>query len=235
MVHSRADLFRLTVDQLESLERFAQKSAQNLVGRIARARVGRPLARILNGLGMPQVGEQTAIDLANWLAERVRPDAYPPPDGGVVPDPWFAAVEAEVRRIGLEEPERFTEVPGIGPTVAAALGRWFADESTRVVLRELVEVGVVPARPTVRPSDDATAGPLDGKTFVVTGTLEGFSRLEAEEAIRAAGGKVAGSVSTKTDRVVAGENAGTKLAKAQELGIPILDEAGFRRLLAGKD
>ncbi|MEA2548488.1 MAG: ligase, partial [Chloroflexota bacterium] len=211
IVHSRADFFRLTVEQLESLERFARKSADNLAGRIARARVGRPLARVLNGLGMPQVGEQTAIDLANWLAERVRPDAYPPPDGDAVPDPWFAAVEAELRRIGTEEPETFTEVPGIGPTVAAALGRWFADDATRDVLRELVEVGIVPERPTVRPAGEGSTGPLDGRTLVVTGTLEGSSREEAEEAIRAAGGKVAGSVSKKTDYVVAGEKAGSKL------------------------
>jgi DNA ligase (NAD+) len=235
MVHSRADFFRLTVEQLESLDRFARKSAENLHGRIARARVGRPLARVLNGLGMPQVGEQTAIDLATWLAERVRPDDYPPPDAERVPDPWFAAVEAELRRIGTEEPDTFTEVPGIGPTVAAALGRWFADDATRDVLREIVEVGVVPERPVVRPAGEAVAaGPLEGKTLVVTGTLEGFSRQEAEEAIRAAGGKPAGSVSKKTDYLVAGESAGSKLTKAQELGVAVLDEEGFRRVLAGE-
>ena len=234
MVHSRGDFFRLTVEQLESLDRFARKSAENLHARIARARVGRPLARVLNGLGMPQVGEQTAIDLATWLAERIRPDAYPPPDGDVVPDPWFAAVEAELRRIGTEEPDTFTEVPGIGPTVATALGRWFADQATRDVLHELVEVGVVPERPVVRPAGEGSAGPLDGKTLVVTGTLEGFTRPEAEEAIRAAGGKPAGSVSKKTDYLVAGESAGSKLAKAQELGVPVLDEDAFRALLAGE-
>jgi DNA ligase (NAD+) len=144
-------------------------------------------------------------------------------------------VEAELRRIGTEEPDTFTEVPGIGPTVAAALGRWFADEATRDVLRELVEVGIVPERPAVRPAGEpVTAGPLDGKTLVVTGTLEGFSRQEAEEAIRAAGGKPAGSISKKTDYLVAGESAGSKLAKAQELGVPVLDEAGFRRVLVGE-
>ena len=235
MVHTRADFFRLTVEDLETLDRYAKKSAENLAGRIARARVGRPLGRILNGLGMPQVGWQTAIDLADWLALRVRPDDYPPADGDVVPDPWFAAVEVELRRIGTEEPDTFTEVPGIGPTVAAALGRWFADEATRDVLRELVEVGVVPERPVVRPAGEGSTGPLEGKTLVVTGTLEGFTRPEAEEAIRAAGGKPAGSVSKKTDYLVAGESAGSKLAKAQELGVPILDEAGFRRVLAGED
>jgi len=230
LVHSRADFFRLTVEQLESLERFARKSAENLHGRIARARVGRPLARVINGLGMPQVGEQTAIDLATWLAERVRPDAYPPSDPDVVPDPWFAAVEAELRRIATDEPDRLTDVPGIGPTVATALTRWFADEATRDILSELVAAGVVPERPTVRPA--GAAGPLEGKTLVVTGTLEGFSRQEAEEAIRAAGGKPGGSVSKKTDYLVAGEAAGSKLAKAQELGVPVLDEARFRELLA---
>jgi DNA ligase (NAD+) len=235
MVQTRADFFRLTAEDLATLDRFASKSAENLARRIARARVGRPLGRVLNGLGMPQVGWQTAIDLADWLAERVRPDAYPPADGDVIPDPWFAAVEAELRRIGTEEPETFTEVPGIGPTVATALGRWFSDDATRDVLRELVEVGVVPERPVVRPAGETTSGPLDGKTLVVTGTLEGFTRPEAEEAIRAAGGKPAGSVSKKTDYVVAGESAGSKLAKAQELGVPILDEGGFRRVLAGED
>ncbi len=234
MVHSRADFFRLRAEDLETLDRFARKSAENLEARIARARVGRPLARVLNGLGMPQVGEQTAIDLATWLAGRVRPDAFPPPDGEAVPDPWFAAVEVELSRLATEEPATLTEVPGIGPTVAAALERWFTDEATRDVLRELVEVGVVPERPAVRPAGEGGAGPLEGKTLVVTGTLPGFSRQEAEEAIRAAGGKAAGSVSKATQYLVAGESAGSKLAKAQELGVPILDEDGFRRLLAGE-
>jgi len=234
MVHSRADFFRLRVEDLETLDRFARKSAENLEGRIARARVGRPLARVLNGLGMPQVGEQTAIDLAIWLAGRVRPDAFAPADGDIVPDPWFAAVEAELRRIATEEPTTLTEVPGIGPTVAAALERWFTDEATRDVLRELVDVGVVPERPAVREAGEGSAGALEGMTMVVTGTLAGFSRQEAEEAIRAAGGKPAGSVSKATDYLVAGESAGSKLTKAQDLGVPILDEDGFRRLLAGE-
>ena len=235
MVHSRADFFRLRAEDLETLERFAKKSAENLAGRIARARVGRPLARVLNGLGMPQVGEQTAIDLATWLAGRVRPDAYPSAGGDVAPDPWFAAVEAELRRLATDEPDVLTEVSGIGPTVATALHHWFTDEATRDVLRELVEVGVVPERPDVPPPGAAVdAGPLAGMTLVVTGTLAGFSRQEAEEAIRAAGGKSAGSVSKKTDYLVAGESAGSKLIKAQGLGVPILDEDGFRRVLAGQ-
>jgi DNA ligase (NAD+) len=237
LVQSRADFFRLTVEDLESLERFARKSAENLHGRIQRARVGRPLARVLNSLGIPQVGESTAIDLARWLATRVRPDDYPEPDPRpeAGPDPWFAAVEAELRRVASEEPDALTEVEGIGPLVAAAIGRYFSDPATAEGLRELVGAGVVPERPALPPSGASTdAGPLAGKSVVVTGTLESFARTEAEEAIRAAGGKPVGSVSKKTDYVVAGESAGSKLAKAQELGIPILDEAGFRRLLAGE-
>jgi DNA ligase (NAD+) len=96
-----------------------------------------------------------------------------------------------------------------------------------------VAAGIVPERPTPRAGGDAATGPLAGKTVVVTGAVEGFTREGAEEAVRGAGGKPAGSVSKKTDYVVAGEGAGSKLAKAQELGIPVLDAEGFRKLLAG--
>ena len=114
------------------MQKYAKKSAQNLYDRIQRARVGRPLARVLNGLGIPQVGESTAIDLARWLATRVRPDDYPPADGDRVPDPWFAAVDAELRRVAAETPEALTEVEGIGPTVATAIARYFAEPATAV-------------------------------------------------------------------------------------------------------
>ncbi len=236
MVKRRSDFFRLSIEDLEGLDRFARKSAENLYNRIQRARTGRPLARVLNGLGMPQVGESTAIDLARWLATRTRPDAYPNPDPrqDAGPDPWFKAVATDLRTVAQTAPETLTEVEGIGPLVAAAIGRYFADPATADVLDELVEAGLVPERPSVPPPGATeTGGPLAGKTVVVTGTLEGFGRTEAEEAIRAAGGKPAGSVSKKTDYLVAGKSAGSKLAKAQELGVPVLDEAGFRQLLAG--
>jgi len=236
MVHRRADFFALTADQLQTLERFGPKSAENLAGSIQKARVGRPFAKVLNSLGIPQVGESTAVDLARWLAARVRPDAYPPADGAITPDPWFAAVEAELRRIALDAPETLQEVSGIGPSVSAAMRAWFEDETTRDVLAELVEAGVVPERPVVWDAADAAdAGPLAGKTVVVTGSLEGYSREEAEDAVRAAGGKPAGSVSKKTDFLVAGPGAGSKLAKAAELGVTVLDEDGFRRLLSGEE
>jgi DNA ligase (NAD+) len=238
MVHRRADFFALTVDQLEGLERFGRKSAENLHGSISRARTGRPLAKVLNSLGIPQVGESTAVDLARFLARRVRPDSFPPaasdPATGTDRDPWFAAVEAELRRLATDEPETLQEVGGIGPSVSTAMHAWFADPATADALLELVDAGVVPERPTVVDEAEASAGPLAGKTLVVTGSMEGFSREEAEDAIRAAGGKPAGSVSKKTDYLVVGPGAGSKLAKATELGIPVLDEEAFRRLLAGE-
>ncbi len=236
MVSSRADFFRLSVEDLETLERFARRSAENLHGAIQRARTGRPLARVINGLGIPQVGESTAVDLARWLAGRVRPDAFPAAAPDAVPDPWFAAVEVELRRVALEEPEALQEVDGIGPSVSEAVHGWFEDPATRDVLLELVEAGIVPERPVVADAaGDAVGGPLAGKTVVVTGSLDAFSREAAEDAVRAAGGKPAGSVSKKTDYLVAGPGAGSKLAKATEFGITVLDEAGFVRLLAGDE
>jgi DNA ligase (NAD+) len=141
--------------------------------------------------------------------------------------------------VAAQEPAALQEIEGIGPNVAAAIQGWFTAQGDDLILDDLVRAGVCPERPVVRDVDAATAGakgagPLAGKTLVVTGTLEGFSREEAEDAIRAAGGKPAGSVSKKTDYVVAGPGAGSKLAKAQELGIPVLDVEGFRRLLAGE-
>ncbi len=232
LVRSRGDFFRLGVADLESLDRFARKSAENLAAAIDRAR-RRPLARILNALGIPQVGEQTAIDIATWLAARV-PPADGEPMGG--PDGWTARVAAELRRIATAEPAAFEEVPGVGATVAASLVGYFADAATAGILDDLLSAGVEAEPPAARASFGA--GPADvlaGKTLVVTGTLPGLSRTEAEDAIRAAGGKTAGSVSRKTDYLVAGENAGSKLQKAQQLGVPVLDEAGFRALLGGEE
>jgi DNA ligase (NAD+) len=222
LVKTRADFYRLSVEDLESLDRFARKSAENLYAAIQRSK-RRPLGRVLNGLGIPQVGETTAIDLARWVTRQVPPE--PKAD-------WLARIGAFLRDVARADPDRFAEVEGVGPTVSQSLARWFADDATSRVLDELAEVGVEPEAPAV--SAAAAAGPLDGLTVVVTGTLEGFGREDAEEAIRAAGGKPAGSVSKKTDYLVAGPGAGSKLAKAEQLGIPVLDEDGFRRLLAGE-
>jgi DNA ligase (NAD+) len=230
LVKRRGDFYRLTVEDLETLERFARKSAENLHRAIQRSR-RRPLERIIAALGIPQVGWTTAIDLAVWLAEQV-PARDGEPMGGS--DGWLARAASFLATTAREQPQRFEEVAGVGPTVAASIARYFAEEGGAEVLDDLVDAGIEPELPEPRPAA-TDAGPLAGKTLVVTGTLEGFSREEAEAAIRAAGGKPGGSVSRKTGYLVAGEKAGSKLTKAQELGVPVLDEAGFRRLLAGED
>ena len=223
MVKRRGDFYRLTVEDLESLDRFARKSAENLHGAIRKSR-RRPLGRVLNALGIPQVGWQTAIDLAEWLAAQ-------PEIAGAAPSETLERVGGFLHHVATEAPDRLTEVYGVGPNVAAGLQRYFAEGEGGEVLRDLADVGVEAELPEPRAA--AATGPLTGRTLVVTGALEGFSREEAEEAIRVAGGKPAGSVSRKTDYLVAGESAGSKLAKAESLGVPVLDEAGFRRLLAG--
>jgi DNA ligase (NAD+) len=146
---------------------------------------------------------------------------------------WTALVARSLPGVTAEE---LRAVPGIGPVVAAAVAGYFAAPETASVLDDLVTAGVVAERPArrVAPGSGATAGPLAGKTVVVTGSLTGWDRAAAEEAIRAAGGKAAGSVSKNTSYVVAGENAGSKLVRATDLGVPVLDEEGFRRLLAGE-
>ncbi|HEX7498008.1 MAG TPA: NAD-dependent DNA ligase LigA [Candidatus Limnocylindrales bacterium] len=226
LVKTRGDFYRLTADDLEGLERFGRKSAENLKASIERSR-WRPLARVLGSLGIPQVGESTAIDLALWIVGRW-------PAEGVDAGEWTALVARSLPGVTAEE---LMEVPGIGPVVAAAIAGYFAAPETAAVLADLVDAGVVadpPAR-RVAPGSAAVAGPLAGKTVVVTGSLAGFDRAAAEEAVRAAGGKAAGSVSKNTSYLVAGEGAGSKLAKATELGVPVLDEDGFQRILAGEE
>jgi DNA ligase (NAD+) len=228
LVKTRGDFYRLSIGDLESLDRFARKSAENLKASIERSR-RRPLARILNALGIPQVGEQTAIDLANWIAAR-----WPP--GAMDPAEWTTRIVRELPMVAAED---FQEVQGVGAVVGAAIAGYFGNPESAAVLRDLVDAGVVAEPPRLVAGTAGTgggpAGPLGGKTVVVTGTLGGFDRAAAEEAIRAAGGHAASSVSRKTDYLIAGDGAGSKLAKASELGVPVLDEEGFRRLLAGDE
>ena len=218
-----ADLFRTDVATLESLDRFAAKSAENLHSAIRDAR-RRPLARILNGLGIRHVGEQTAIDLASWLA-RETPRAEEETEAA-----W---TRRTAERLSGASAEELTAVFGIGQVVADAIAGYFADPHTADTLSHLLDVGVVAEAPAPGASPELETGPLNDMTVVVTGTLAGFTRSEAEEAIRRAGGHAAGSVSKATNYLVAGEKAGSKLAQADKLGVPVLDEDGFRRLLDG--
>jgi DNA ligase (NAD+) len=225
LVREPADIFRLDVETLEGLDRLGRKSAENLHASIQRAR-HRPMSRILNGLGIRHVGEQTAIDLGAWLAQEIR-RADGETDAG-----WTRRAADRLRDASVEE---LTAVFGIGRVVAEGIRRFFTDEHTRDTLHRLLDAGVEAEAPAVGASDGPTEGPLSGKTLVVTGSLEGFTRPEAEEAIRAAGGHAASSVSTRTDYLVAGDKAGSKLAKAEQLGVAVLDEDGFRRILEGAD
>ncbi len=222
LVREPADVFRLDVETLEGLERLGRKSAENLHASIQDAR-RRPLSRILNGLGMRHVGEQTAVDLAGWLTRET------PRAEGESESDWTRRVADRLRDASAEE---LTAVFGIGRVVAEAIAQYFDDDHTRDTLHHLVEAGVVAEAPEPGAAPpEPGEGPLAGRTVVVTGSLAGFTRQEAEEAIRAAGGHPAGSVSKQTDYLVAGDKAGTKLAKAERLGVPVLDEDGLRRLL----
>ncbi|HEY8237898.1 MAG TPA: NAD-dependent DNA ligase LigA [Candidatus Limnocylindrales bacterium] len=218
LVKRRGDFFRLSIEDLESLDRFARKSAENLHAAIQKAR-RRPLERLIAALGIPQVGWTTAIELSHWLAEAVPPG-----------DRWLVRAAELLKSTAADDPERFQQLDGVGPTLATALATFFAPGGAgEGVLEDLEDAGVEIELPAPRTA--AADGPLAGKQVVVTGTIEGFSREEAEAAVRAAGGKPVGSVSRKTDYVVAGPGAGSKLAKAEELGVAVLDADGFRALL----
>jgi DNA ligase (NAD+) len=204
IVRTLPDLYRLGLANLVALERMGEKSAANLLAGIEQSKAT-TLARFLYGLGIRQVGETTAKDLARH----------------------FAALD----RVVDASEAQLLEVPDVGPVVARSIRMFFDQPHNREVIAQLRAAGVH------WPEGDASAAaaprPLAGKTFVLTGTLPTLSREQAKERIEAAGGKVAGSVSKKTHFVVAGVEAGSKLDKARELGVTVLDEAGLSALLAG--
>jgi DNA ligase (NAD+) len=202
LVRALPDIYRLTVEQLEQLEGFQRRSAENLVASIEASK-RQPFHRVLYGLGIPGIGAVNARALASHFGSM---------------DALVAASEDEI-----------VEVDGIGP-VLAALIRETLDEPRNVQLVEELRAAGLNLEQE-RAAAEAGGG-LEGATFVLTGTLGGMSRDEATERITAAGGKVTGSVSGKTDYVVAGEDAGSKLERARELGRPVIDEAELERLLA---
>jgi DNA ligase (NAD+) len=205
IVRTLDELYKLGVANLAALDRMAEKSAQNLVDALARSKQT-TLARFLFGLGIRQIGETTAKDLARHFGQLDR------------------IMDASV--------EQLLEVRDVGPVVALSLHTFFAQPHNREVVEQLRAAGV--HWPEHDGEADLSPKPLAGKTLVLTGTLPTLSRDEAKDLIEAAGGKVSGSVSKKTHYVVAGEEAGSKLDKARELGVPLLDEAGLRTLLAGE-
>ena len=202
LVRNVADLYKLTVEQLMELDRMGKKSAANLIAHIDASR-RQPLPRVLNGLGIPFVGERTAQLLAEAFGDL---------------DTIMTSSEEELQR--AEE---------VGPRVSHSIHGFFHEKRNRDLIERLRKEGLqfkydIPKR---------SGGALAGLTFVLTGTLPSLTREEATERIVAAGGKVAGSVSRKTSYVVAGEEAGSKLTKAQELGVRIIDQAEFLRLIEG--
>ena len=203
VVKTLPDLYRLGLANLSALERMGDKSAQNLLAGLEQSKQT-TLPRFLYSLGIRHVGEATARDLARHF-------------GGL-----DAILDASV--------EQLLEVPDVGPIVAESIHTFFAQPHNREVVEQLRACGV-------RWEEGAPAAqapkPLAGKTVVLTGTLPTLSRDQAKDLLEAAGAKVAGSVSKKTSYVVAGAEAGSKLEKAQELGVPVLDEEGLRALLAG--
>jgi DNA ligase (NAD+) len=213
LVSDPADLFGLGLADLLGLERFAEKSAQNLYERIQAAKE-RPLGRILYALGIPQVGETTSEDLAAWLADELGPSTD---------------LRAVIERLRSASEEDLQGIEGIGPIVAKAIVSYFAEDDERAFLDKLVSAGVRPVMPEPRIAPAESA--FSGKTIVFTGTLERRSREDAEDLVRRMGGKPAGSVSKGTDLVVAGPRAGSKLEKAQQLGIKVIDEREFERLV----
>ncbi len=204
LIHSLPDLYELQLDTLAGLDRMGEKSAQNLLDGLEKSR-HTTLARFIYGLGIRHVGETTAKDLARHFGRL---------------DALLAADE-----------QALLQVPDVGPVVASSIRHFLEEPHNREVIARLRAHGV-----TWPESDGAVDSmapqPLAGKTFVLTGTLPGMSRDQAKELLEAAGAKVAGSVSKKTDYVVAGAEAGSKLEKAQALGVAVLDEAGMLELLA---
>jgi DNA ligase (NAD+) len=203
-VRSPADIYTLSLEQLTELERMGEKSASNLLASIERSKQT-TLPRLLFALGIPDVGEATALALAQHF--------------GSLPK----LIEANADEV--------QKVQDIGPVVAAEVAAFFASPDHRKVIQELRERGVT--WPDIEPRT-LEGQPLAGLTFVITGTLDTLSREQAQESLVALGAKVAGSVSKKTSFVVAGAEAGSKLRKATELGVPVLDEKAFLHMLEAR-
>ncbi len=203
LVESPADLFELDVESLAALERMGEKSAANVVAAIADSR-HTTLPRFIHALGIREVGEATAANLASH----------------------FGSLE----RIATAGEEALEAVPDIGPVVAASLAAWFAEPANRSLVERLRAAGVTWEEHEGQVN--APPGPLDGLICVLTGTLEAFTRDEAKARLSELGARVTGSVSKKTDFVVAGSAAGSKLEKAERLGVAVLDEAALAEVLA---
>jgi DNA ligase (NAD+) len=204
LIRNVGDLYRITSDQLVKLDRFAKQSADQLVAGIETSK-SRPLSLLLFGLGIPHVGKTVAVLLARRFGH-------------------LDALDKAARDGALGG------LPGVGPVIAEAVSAFFREPRNQAVLEKLKLAGVNLVEPNASNAD----GVLSGKTFVLTGTLPTLSRAQATALIEEAGGRVAGNISKKTDAVVAGEQAGSKLEQAKELGVEIIDEDELRRWLGSR-
>lgn len=202
MISDPADIYRITVDDLLPLEGWKETSASNLVSAIEVSK-DRPLAKLIFGLGIDHVGGTVAGVLASS----------------------FGSMDAIASASGSD----IEAIDGVGPEIARSVTEWFADPDNRHLIERLGAAGVSLEDVSVATSDLPRT--MEGLTVVITGTLSGFTRESAGRAVVDRGGKVTGSVSSRTDALIAGENAGSKLARAEGLGVPVLDEAGFVELL----
>ena len=216
LVSDIADIFELTEGDLAPLERFADRKAEKLVQAILDAREI-SFAKFLFALGIRHVGEETALLIAEYVTEDIQNQKS-----------RIKNLKAGVAVCANMTVEEWTAIKGIGMKSAESLVEWFASEKHQAMLARLEELGVTLLFPE---TVESGAGSLSGKTFVLTGELTAFTRDEAKDMIRKRGGSISSSVSKKTDFVVAGANPGSKFAKAQELGITVLDEEGLRSLL----
>jgi DNA ligase (NAD+) len=206
LVRSIADIYTLTKEHLLTLERIGERTADNLLAQIENSKTA-PLNRVLLGLGIRHVGERTAQALADEFGsiEELKVAAETPPEG---------------------QQDRLTRVNDIGPKVAASIRDFFSNPINLALIERLQKAGL-----TMLAEKKVRTSTLEGLTFVLTGTLPTLTREAAKELIESAGGRVSGTVSKKTNYVIAGEEAGSKLDKAQSLGVPILDEAALRALV----
>jgi len=204
LIGSTAGIYELDPEKLLSLEGFGEVSARNLLDAIGRSKA-QPFHRVLYGLGIPGIGFVNARALTRQ----------------------FRTMDALL----TASPEEIEETPGIGPVLAQTIAETLSEDATRALIDRLRGHGL--SLEEEGPADDAGEGPLTGKRFVLTGALPGLTREEAAERIEAAGGRVTGSVSSNTDYVVAGEDPGSKLVKAEKLGTEVLDESGLLGLLDG--
>jgi DNA ligase (NAD+) len=204
LLRSMPDLYRLTVEQLVQLDGYGEVSAKNALGAIELSK-SQPFSRVLFGLNIPDVGWVTAVNLARHF-ETI--------------DRLLDATQEEIQ-----------EVDGIGPDRAESIAEWCVDEQNRTLVTELRELGL---RFEIGEEERPKEGPLTGKTYVITGTLERWSREQAAAALEAAGAKVTNSVSAKTAALVVGEEPGaSKLTQAQRLGVDLIDEKALEKLLSG--